>query len=272
MQPSGFVFGAGSTETKKEEENHKEQDNKMNEKEVPEEADNCDSLEISKIPEPTPAAPVDDLFAKFMKPKAGGSWTCDVCMISNPGDRMTCIACESPRPGAAPVAAPAEEKQPAQTFQFGSSGGFKFGSGDSSSKADTSASNNGFSFGSTNPVEATENPTGGFKFGSSAQSSKEPNPSGGFAFGETKESTESNCGFKFGSTTAESNEEPKQSAGFSFGVQGAEPVQEEKKTSGFSFGVSSDISKSSLASVSTYLLYFWKCSMEFFTANQLKFS
>ena len=49
MQPFGFVFGAGSTETKKEEENHKEQDNKMNEKEVPEEADNCDSLEISKI-------------------------------------------------------------------------------------------------------------------------------------------------------------------------------------------------------------------------------
>ena len=285
----------------------------MNEKEVPEEADNCDSLEISKIPEPTPAAPVDDLFAKFMKPKAGGSWTCDVCMISNPGDRMTCIACESPRPGAAPVAAskppepasvtpaapvddlfakfikpkaggswtcdvcmisnpgdrmtciacesprpgaapvaaPAEEKQPAHTFQFGSSGGFKFGSGDSSSKADTSASNNGFSFGSTNPLEATENPTGGFKFGSSAQSSKEPNPSGGFAFGETKESIESNSGFKFGSTTAESNEEPKQSAGFSFGVQGAETVEEEKKTSGFSFGVSSDISKSSLASVST---------------------
>jgi len=313
VQPSGFVFGAGSTETKKEEENHKEQDNKMNEKEVPEEADNCDSLEISKIPEPTPAAPVDDLFAKFMKPKAGGSWTCDVCMISNPGDRMTCIACESPRPGAAPVAAskppepasvtpaapvndlfakfikpkaggswtcdvcmisnpgdrmtciacesprpgaapvaaPAEEKQPAHTFQFGSSGGFKFGSGDSSSKADTSASNNGFSFGSTNPLEATENPTGGFKFGSSAQSSKEPNPSGGFAFGETKESIESNSGFKFGSTTAESNEEPKQSAGFSFGVQGAETVEEEKKTSGFSFGVSSDISKSSLASVST---------------------
>jgi len=252
VQPSGFVFGAGSTETKKEEENHKEQDNKMNEKEVPEEADNCDSLEISKIPEPTPAAPVDDLFAKFMKPKAGGSWTCDVCMISNPGDRMTCIACESPRPGAAPVAAPAEEKQPAHTFQFGSSGGFKFGSGDSSSKADTSASNNGFSFGSTNPLEATENPTGGFKFGSSAQSSKEPNPSGGFAFGETKESIESNSGFKFGSTTAESNEEPKQSAGFSFGVQGAETVEEEKKTSGFSFGVSSDISKSTpLASVST---------------------
>jgi len=261
VQPSDFVFGSGSTESKKEDENHEEQDNKVNEKGIPAEADNCDdcdslALGISKPPEPasvTPAAPVDDLFAKFMKPKEGGSWTCDVCMISNPGDRMTCIACESPRPGAAPVAAPAEEKQPAQTFQFGSSGGFKFGSGDSSSKkADTSASNNGFSFGSTNPVEATENPTGGFKFGSSAQSSKEANPSGGFLFGVTKESTESNSGFKFGSTTAESNEEPNKSAGFSFGVQGAEPVEEEKKTSGFSFGVSSDISKSTpLASVST---------------------
>merc|ERR1719158_2516719 len=125
-------------------------------------------------------------------------------MVSNPGDRMTCIACESPRPGAAPIAAPAEEKQPAQTFQFGSSGGFKFGSADSSSKPDTSASNNGF------------------KFGSSAQSSEEPNPSGGFSFGAAKESTESSSGFKFGST-AESNEEPKQRAGFSFGLQGSEP-------------------------------------------------
>ena len=323
MQPSDFVFGSGTTESKKEDENHEEQDNKVNEKEIPAEADKCDdcdslALGTSKPPEPasvtpavpvddlfakfmkpkeggswtcdvcmisnpgdrmtciacesprpgaapvaaskppepasvTPAPPVDDLFAKFMKPKASGTWTCDVCMISNPGDRMTCIACESPRPGAAPVAAPAEDKQPAQTFQFGSSGGFKFGSEDSlSKKADTSASNNGFSFGSTNPVEATENPTGGFKFGSSAQSSKEPNPSGGFLFGVTTESTESNSGFKFGSTTAESNEEPNKSAGFSFGVQGAEPVEEEKKTSGFSFGVSSDISKSTpLASMST---------------------
>jgi len=215
----------------------------------------CDSprpgVAASKPPEPaplaTPAAPVDDLFAKFMKPKAGGSWTCEVCMISNPGDRTTCVACETPRPGAAPVAAVAEEeKKPAQTFQFGSSGGFKFGSGDSqmSSKPDDSSSSNGFTFGSTNSAaSSTENPTGGFKFGSSTETSKEPeaNLSGGFAFGAAKESSQVSSGFIFGSTpAAESKEDLKQDTGYSFGVTKAEPVEEEKKNEGFAFGVSSD--------------------------------
>ena len=228
----------------------------------PAEAEKCVACEsprpgvaASKPPEPpapvTPAAPVDDLFAKFMKPKAGGSWTCEVCMISNPGDRDTCIACETPRPGAA-VAAPAEEEQKpaAQSFQFGSSGGFKFGTGDSSSKPESSNSNGGFSFGSTNTSAAKENPTGGFKFGSSVESTKEPeaNPAGGFMFGEAKESKQSNSGFSFGSTT-ESKEEPKQSTGFSFGDSKAQTVEEEKKSSGFSFGVSSDTPSS--RSVST---------------------
>ena len=229
----------------------------------PAEADKCVACEsprpgaaASKPPAPVtpaqPAAPVDDLFAKFMKPKAGGSWTCEVCMISNPGDRNTCIACETPRPGAAPVTAPAEdEKKPAQSFQFGSAGGFKFGSGDSSSKPETDNSNSGFSFGTTNSSIAQENPTGGFKFGSSDESKKdtEANPAGGFTFGEAKESKESNSGFTFGSSKVESKEEPKQGTGFSFGGSKAEPVEEEKKSSGFSFGVSSD--KTSLGSVST---------------------
>ena len=264
-------------------ENQKEQE-KENEKE---------EIAASKPPEPpapvTPAAPVDDLFAKFMKPKAGGSWTCEVCMISNPGDRDTCIACETPRPGATVAAPAAEEQKPAaQSFQFGSSGGFKFGTGDSSSKPESSNSSGGFSFGSTNSSAAKENPTGGFKFGSSAESTKEPeaNPAGGFVFGEAKESKESNSGFTFGSTTTtesmeepeanavggfvfgeakeskesnsgftfgstttESKEEPNQSTGFSFGDSKAQTVEEEKKSSGFSFGVSSDTPSS--GSVST---------------------
>ena len=53
---------------------------------------------------------VDDLFAKFMKPKVSGSWVCDVCMISNPAEAMKCVACESPRPGA--PAAPAAPPEP----------------------------------------------------------------------------------------------------------------------------------------------------------------
>ena len=81
--------------------------------------------------------------------QVGGSWVCDVCMISNPADAMKCVACETPRPGAAPVAAPApaEEETPAPSFQFGSSGGFKFGSGGEAEKPVSS----GFTFGSSSP-------------------------------------------------------------------------------------------------------------------------
>ena len=79
--------------------------------------------------DPPPAVPVDDLFAKFMKPKAAGSWTCEVCMVSNPADRDTCLACETPRPGVTIKSKDdSKEKEQTQSFQFGESGGFKFGS------------------------------------------------------------------------------------------------------------------------------------------------
>jgi hypothetical protein len=41
----------------------------------------------------------EDLMAKF-KP-AQGNWSCDVCMVSNPGDKSKCLACETPKPVAA---------------------------------------------------------------------------------------------------------------------------------------------------------------------------
>ena len=40
----------------------------------------------------------DDLMAKFMTKKSG-SWSCDVCMISNDADKLKCVACEIPKPG-----------------------------------------------------------------------------------------------------------------------------------------------------------------------------
>jgi hypothetical protein len=42
-----------------------------------------------------------DLF----KPKAG-AWICSVCDITNGPDKNDCVACTTPKPGAAPAAAP----------------------------------------------------------------------------------------------------------------------------------------------------------------------
>ncbi|GAB1601620.1 nuclear pore complex protein Nup153-like isoform X1 [Argonauta hians] len=46
---------------------------------------------------------VDPLMAKFMKP---GSWNCDTCMLQNKAEDQKCIACETPKPSAAPSKAP----------------------------------------------------------------------------------------------------------------------------------------------------------------------
>merc|ERR1712098_516739 len=101
-KPSGFVFGSNVTSSnitddKKEED--KKEDVKENALEKKEEnKENNLASHAEKSESETPAAPMDDLFAKFTK-KAAGSWICDVCMLSNPGDADKCIACETPRPG-----------------------------------------------------------------------------------------------------------------------------------------------------------------------------
>ena len=48
------------------------------------------------------ATKTDDLMAKFMT-KSSDKWACSVCMVSNPTDKTTCLACETPKPGAAPA-------------------------------------------------------------------------------------------------------------------------------------------------------------------------
>merc|ERR1719308_372390 len=70
-----------------------------------------------------PPPPADDLFAKFMTKKAGGSWTCDVCMITNDATMNECAACGAPRPGAKIEKPATAESKPS----FGEGGGFKFG-------------------------------------------------------------------------------------------------------------------------------------------------
>jgi len=92
------------------------------------------------------SAPADDLFAKF-KSKSAGTWSCDICMISNDATKDKCAACETPKPGTKKET----DKATAQpTFSFGTGGGFKFGAATNS---------------------ATEPTGGGFKFGA------EPSPS-----------------------------------------------------------------------------------------------
>eukprot|EP00088_Acartia_fossae_P010353 TRINITY_DN1514_c0_g1_i5.p1 TRINITY_DN1514_c0_g1~~TRINITY_DN1514_c0_g1_i5.p1 ORF type:complete len:856 (+),score=290.21 TRINITY_DN1514_c0_g1_i5:40-2607(+) len=49
-----------------------------------------------------------DLMAKFIKKKCD-TWSCPVCMVSNPADKAKCLCCEEPRPGGGgpkPAAAP----------------------------------------------------------------------------------------------------------------------------------------------------------------------
>ena len=116
-------------------------------------------------------APVDDIFAKFLKKSSG--WSCDICMISNGADATKCAACETPRPGAVqppPTSAPSVSEQ--QTQQVGTSA-FKFGFTASQTEEKSSASS-GFMFGSDSKTAASEAPGGGgggglfggFKFGS----------------------------------------------------------------------------------------------------------
>lgn len=192
--------------------------------------------------EKKPAEPKNDLLDMF-KAKSG-SWSCDVCMISNPADKIKCAACETPKPGA---------KQPesnSSKSSFGDSGGFKFGSGHSESSpavfgtksGETGGTGFGTSFGSSASSDA---PSSGFKFGSSAvkDSEKEsPKPAGGFSFGSAEKSKDtSSSGFVFGAPATEkstssvfafgSNSNPKPADAPAFGAN-----ESSAKSSSFSFG------------------------------------
>jgi len=204
--------------------------------------------------------PADDLFAKFMTKKAGGSWTCDICMISNDSTKDKCAACETPKPGAK-IAEPAAVNEAKPSFSFGEGGGFKFGgaptqtsntlagfkfgSGTSDDKSESNVG--GFKFGSSEPSKPagegggaeTSSTMAGFKFGSSeASDSKSESNGGGFKFGssEATQTVSGSGGFKFG-TSEESTNPSKETSGIKFGS--SEPVNTENNSGGFKFGSSS---------------------------------
>lgn len=190
-----------------------------------------------------PAAP-----ASTPKLITDGDWTCDTCMLKNPGTaKEKCTICEAPKPGAkaaAPAGLPAPPSVP--------SGGFSFGA----KPAAPSAAPAGDSWTCDtcmlkNPASATEKcticeapkpgakaaaapsgppapPAGGFSFGSGPPAP----PSGGFSFGGKPVATpSSSSGSGSGGFTPTGLPTPPP-GGFSFGAKKAEPSFDKPKGEG----------------------------------------
>ena len=211
---NSFTFGNGvaksDSDSKKSEET-KSQDTRNENGDVFTEKE---STKPEKVEEPEPVADLvaDDIFDKF-KQKAVGSWTCEICMITNPADKLKCLACETPKPGAAPAAAvsvvePAECKPPA--LSFGANGGFKFDCGTTNTSSTPSLFSGDFGSNKTHSFS-------GFKFGSAvtAQSNGD----------------KVNTGFKFETTEGETTPKPAFTFGSALNTQTT--VSE---TTGFKFG------------------------------------
>ena len=182
--------------------------------------------------------PKDDLLDKFKaKP---GSWSCDVCMISNPADKIKCAACETPKPGA---------KQPesnSSKASFGDSGGFKFGSSAvKDSERESPKPTGGFSFGSAEKSKDTS--SSGFVFGAPATekstssvfafgSNSNPKPASVPAFG-TNESSAKSSSFSFGSgSSTPSSEKVSKPVGFAFMSNSKDTTEPKSSKAEFSFG------------------------------------
>jgi len=199
------------------------------------------------------APPVDDLFAKF-KSKSAGTWTCDVCMISNDSTKVKCAACETPKPGAKTETVKADT-QP--SFSFGAGGGFKFGAAAApntsapeltpeappveTALASTDAQptfsfgeGGGFKFGAASATTTSSSSLAGFKFGSGSVNNGVSNGCGsGFIFGSSEPSKPvgQSAGFKFGSSEVTSKP--------TFGTLEPGSSPSEAVSTGFKFGTAS---------------------------------
>ena len=205
------------------------------------------------------AAPDSSLAAKFAPP--AGSWTCDTCMISNKSDDSTCVACQTPKPGAKPgaVSAAGSTLGGSQTFSsspfkfpvnnslnsnFSSAPSFKFGVGSSDVKTKGESTASPFIFGSSTAnqsskndskqEESTANLSVPFKFGSS---SSQPSDSGvsepktnavPFRFGSFPDNqTDRDESNKVAFNSSVNKDNPSY-AGFTFGVNQATPESTNK--------------------------------------------
>ncbi|KAF0024838.1 hypothetical protein F2P81_023640 [Scophthalmus maximus] len=173
------------------------------------------------------SAPVFGLADKFKKPE--GAWDCDVCLVQNKAADVQCVACQTAKPGAN-VEPKAFGSSAGGTSGSSTSGGFKFGTSDSTS----GSGSGGFKFGTSDSTSGSG--SGGFKFGTSDSTSG----SGGFKFGgSNSELSSSSGGFKFGnqsgSSSSETTKDTSASSGFKFG----------SSSEGFKFGTASDDDKKS---------------------------
>ncbi|XP_056438152.1 nuclear pore complex protein Nup153 [Gadus chalcogrammus] len=183
----------------------------------------------------------------FKKPE--GAWDCDVCCVQNKGADLTCVACQTAKPGAVvePKGFSSSFGSSGAAFGTSGSGGFKFGT--SAASDSLPADNAGFKFGAALSDSASSSSTGGFKFGTSTSEtpSKDTSASLGFKFGSATE------GFKFGTaavtdSTATDSKQPESSSGgpgFKFGDSsgtlfgaGASSAEATTPNVGFSFGLS----------------------------------
>ena len=200
------------------------------------------------------AAPDSSLAAKFAAPV--GSWTCDTCMINNKSDDSTCVACQTPKPGAKPatVSAAGSTLGGSQTFSsspfkfpvnnslnsnFNSTPAIKFGVGSSDVKTKGESTSSPFSFGSSTVDQSTKNDSKQeestaklsttFKFGSSSsqlsnsgvgdpKTNAMPIRFGSFPENQTDKDESSKVTFN-----SSVNKDNPSSEGFTFGAKQATP-------------------------------------------------
>jgi len=217
----------------------------------------------------------DDLMAKFMSKKSG-SWSCDICMISNDANKVKCVACETPKPGgggAALSGSPKKlESQLASTDPLMAK--FLTTGADSSKwscevcmisnpsdkdkciacetpnpKANAIASGEEikptFNFGGSggfkfvdSSASKSDSAFSSFKFGSVASQPAETSVTGGgFKFGAAAQPSAPATGFNFGASDAEAHSSTaEQVAGFKFGNSSQVASSIPAQGAGFKFG------------------------------------
>uniref|UniRef100_A0A3P9B718 Nuclear pore complex protein Nup153 n=1 Tax=Maylandia zebra TaxID=106582 RepID=A0A3P9B718_9CICH len=207
----------------------------------------------------TSSAPVLGLAEKFKKPE--GAWECDVCLVQNKASDVQCVACQAGKPGAK-----VEPKAFGSTFgssasgtsgsSASSTGGFKFGTSDSTSASGAG----GFKFGGSLTESTSSSSSGGFKFGvpfgssSSETTSKGTTATSGFKFGSSSES------FKFGAASSDDkkSDQPAAGSGFKFGASGgiafgtgSSSTEGNSSKGGFTIGLSKPEEKTTVTSTTS---------------------
>lgn len=146
-------------------------------------SDRTEEQQANKQLEPAPTVPLSQL-SQF-KPKAG-AWNCDICYVSNPADRTSCVACETPKPGSEAVEAAPSPLKALEKFAAPVSGGGGFPVGTAPAGVAPAKFTFGFPGASTVPQPTSTNLTSAPS--TSQVASTTPKPSG-FVFGSPRPGT-----------------------------------------------------------------------------------